>query len=90
MTLGVRYILLYCVLNELATLFLACRHDGLEVFLSQYLLILEIPHVNLLLGIVDYANVESTFTRVATAIFITPIVDFTGLNSGNLLGKLVL
>ena len=73
-----------------ATLFLAHRHDGLEVFLAQYFLILTIPRVNLALGILDDADVASTFTRVATAILIPPIVAFTGLNSGNLLGQLVL
>ena len=46
--------------------------------------------VELLLGIVDAAAVSATFTRTATATTIAPTVASTGLNYGNLSGKLLL
>ena len=49
-----------------------------------------IEYVDLPLGIVDTAAVAATVMRAAATTFIYPIVAFTGLNSRNLSGKLVL
>ena len=65
-------------------------HDGLALFFAQDFIILVIAYVDLTLGIVDAAAVAATFTRTAATTFIAPTVASTGLNSGNLSGKLVL
>ena len=61
-----------------------------SVFFSQAFPILVIACVDLTLVIVDAPKFASTFTWSAAATFISPTVAFTGLNSGNLLGKFVL
>ena len=83
-------------MTKLANIFLARSHIGLAVFLSQSFTMMVIYCVYLPLGIIDAAVVAATFTRsaaataTATATFIYPTIASTGLNSGNLLGKLVL
>ena len=90
MTLGVQYVLLAFRLTRLFTLFLALITNGLVVFFAQAFPILTIVCVDLPLGFVYAASFVATFRRAAAATFSDPTVASTGMNSGNLLGKLLL
>ena len=76
-------------MTRLSTLFFACGDGSLEVFFDQAFQILVIACTELTLEVVDVVAVASTFTQ-ADADTPSPNVASTGMNTGNLLGQLVL
>ena len=72
-------------MNGLATIFLACGNDGLEIFFDQAFKILVITCMDLPLVIVYASSVAATFTQAAAAT-VVPTIASTGMDAGKISG----
>ena len=80
-------------MTRLAAIFFVGGDDGLAIFFSRDFPIMVIACLDLPFVIVYAASVATTFTRATAATVsptVYPTVASTGLNTGNVLGRLVL